>query len=108
MTASLLLTADAVTPRQSGRHRRFVPAQRPAADPSRIPDYAEFASMALRHGARWEITYRTGDPTPYRARHRAVEISLASDDLHALDCALAAFEPPPSARPYVLCRQAAA
>ncbi|RCV47706.1 hypothetical protein DEF23_23275 [Marinitenerispora sediminis] len=63
--------------------------------------------MAERHAGRWEVTYRTGNAAPYRARHRAVEISLASDDVDALDCALAAFEPPPSARPYVLCRQAA-
>ncbi|MFC7328474.1 hypothetical protein [Marinactinospora rubrisoli] len=66
----------------SPRARRYAPVQRST---DRMPDYPLFADVASRHHARWEIVYRPAEPAPYRARHRAHEVTIASDDVTTLD-----------------------
>ncbi len=73
---------------------------RPYAPSPRIPSYADFCEVALRHEALWEVTY-DGDELPYRARHRVHDdLVFACADLAALDRTLTTFTPPATPRPY--------
>ncbi|HLU96725.1 MAG TPA: hypothetical protein VKZ89_07795 [Thermobifida alba] len=81
------------------------PAPRPAA---RIPDHYEFCGVAIRHRARWSLTYEHGAAAPYVARHKAnPDIVLAASRVDVLDQALTDFTPPARVRPYLPAEAAA-
>ena len=100
----------------------FAPAPRPVAEPShrrprhaapdpalqaqarrvpRIPDYPQFAEVAVRHAALWEVTYAYGAPCPYTARNRVTGHLVAVSDVDLLDHVLTEYQPPHTVRGYL-------
>ncbi|MBB6174021.1 hypothetical protein HNR23_004081 [Nocardiopsis mwathae] len=108
--AAARLAALTAVPCASWSAPRSVPARvllpggasrtRPYAPTPRIPDYIGFCEVALRHEARWEVTYDGGE-LPYRGRHRVHDdLMIACADLVLLDHALTRSDPPACPRPY--------
>lgn len=89
------------TPRRP-RHAAPDPAPQPQARrlPPRIPNYPEFAAVAVRHAPLWEITYEHGTVVPYVARHRVTGHVAAVNDVELLDHVLTEYQPPHPVRGY--------
>lgn len=78
------------------------PPEEPQSDtaPAVPPDYVVFCEVAVRHRARWRLTYGPGSLVPYRAYHLVEGVTVAASDVRLLDGLLAHYEPPSRVRPY--------
>lgn len=84
------------------RSRHAAPDLAPQARrvPPRIPNYPQFAEVAVRHAPLWEVVYEHGIVVPYTARNRVTGHLVAVSDVDLLDHVLTEYQPPHTVRAY--------
>lgn len=89
-------------PQPAHRPRHAAPPQPQARRiPPRIPNYPQFAEVAVRHAPLWEVVYEHGIVVPYTARNRVTGHLVAVSDVDLLDHVLTEYQPPHTVRGYL-------